>query len=99
MFCVEQAFNQASNNLQTVFGSKFGSKFSVQTLEHVSGRVGKQADAFLDDLPQLDSASEGKLLVASADGKGVPLVKKDAAKVAAFETAKSRSGNRWVQAY
>ena len=90
MFCVEQAFNQASDNLQTVFGSNF----SVQTLEHVSGRVGKQADTFLDDLPQPDPASEGKLLVASADGKGVPLVKKDAAKVAAFETAKSRPGNR-----
>ena len=60
MFCVEQAFNQASDNLQTVFGSNF----SVQTLEHVSGRVGKQADTFLDDLPQPDPASEGKLLVA-----------------------------------
>ena len=32
--------------------------------------------------------------VASADCKGVPLVKQDAAKAAAFETAKKRPGNR-----
>ncbi len=34
------------------------------------------------------------ILVASADCKGVPLIKEDTAKVAAFETAKKRPGNR-----
>jgi hypothetical protein len=34
--------------------------------------------------------------VATADCKGVPLIKKDAAHVAAFETAKKRPGNRRI---
>jgi hypothetical protein len=90
MFCVESAFNQASDNLELVFGAKF----SVDTLEQTSLRMGVQADAFLDDLPTPKKKEEATLLVASADCKGVPLIKDDAAKVAAFETAKKRPGNR-----
>ena len=90
IFCVESAFNQASDNLQTVLGGNF----SVDTLEQVNLRMGANADAFLDDLPKPDAEKEGEFLVATADCKGVPLVKKDAAKVAAFETAKKRPGNR-----
>jgi len=47
LFCVEQAFNQASRNLETVLGGRF----SVDTLEHTSQRMGVEADAFLDALP------------------------------------------------
>lgn len=90
IFCVESAFNQASDNLQTVLGDKF----SVDTLEQVNLRMGVDADVFLDDLPKPDAENEGEFLVATADCKGVPLIKKDAAKVAAFETAKKRPGNR-----
>lgn len=90
IFCVDQAFHQAADNLASVFGGEF----SVQTLEHTNQRLGKQADTFLDNLPTPQPKSEGQLLVASADGKGVPLVKTDAAKVAAFETSKKRPGNR-----
>ncbi len=90
MFCVDQAFGQASQNLSTVFGGKF----SVDTLETTNARVGQQAHQFLHDLPTPKPASEGEILVSSVDGKGVPLVKQDAAQVAAFETAKLRPGNR-----
>jgi len=90
LFCVESAFGQAGENLGVVLGGRF----SIDTLEQTSRRMGQQAEAFLDDLPQPDAASEGKLLVASTDCKGVPLVKDDAAKIAAFETAKKRPGNR-----
>jgi hypothetical protein len=90
LFCVESAFRQAASNL----GRVLGGRFSVDTLEQTSRRMGRQADEFLDALPQPDPETESELLVASADCKGVPLVKADAAKVAAFETAKKRPGNR-----
>ncbi len=84
MFCVESAFNQAADNLELVFGAKF----SVDTLEQTSQRMEVEADAFLDDLPTPQKKDEAELLVASADCKGVPLIKDDAAKVAAFENSK-----------
>jgi hypothetical protein len=90
LFCVEQAFNQASRNLETVLGGRF----SVDTLEHTSQRMGVEADNFLDALPVPAKADEAKLLVATADGKGVPLIKQDCPPVAAFEQAKKRPGNR-----
>ena len=90
LFCVEQAFNQASRNLETVLGGRF----SVDTLEHTSQRMGVEADAFLDALPVPAKADEAKLLVATADGKGVPLINQNGTPVAAFEQAKKRPGNR-----
>jgi hypothetical protein len=90
IFSVESAFDQTAANLDTVLGGKF----SVDTLEQTNQRMGVDAGEFLDDLPMPSPEKEGELLVASADCKGVPLVKKDAAKVAAFETAKKRPGNR-----
>ena len=90
MFCVDQAFKQSSTNLSTVLGGKF----SIDTLEKINQQIGEQAGEYLDDLPNPDPNTEAKFLVAQADGKGVPLIKKDIAKVAAFETAKKRPGNR-----
>jgi hypothetical protein len=90
IICVESSFHQTSDNLQTILGGNF----SVDTLEQVNLQVGKDADVFLKNLPKPDAEKEGRILVATADCKGVPLVKKDAAKVAAFETAKKRPGNR-----
>jgi hypothetical protein len=90
LFCVDQAFNQASKNLEAIWGAKF----SIDTLEQTSRRMGEQADKFLDELPTPKKRDEGPILVASADCKGVPLIKDDTAKVAAFETAKKQPGNR-----
>ncbi len=90
MFGVDQAYDQAMGNLEKIFGGKF----SVDTAERINGQLGIAAGQFLADLPKPEAASEGKLLVASADCKGVPLVKEDSEKVAAFETAKKNPGNR-----
>ncbi|MEZ6130665.1 MAG: hypothetical protein R3C59_18420 [Planctomycetaceae bacterium] len=90
MLGVDQAWEQATTNL----GQIFGGRFSVDTAERINGRMGTSAGEFLRDLPQPDPASEAKLLVASADCKGVPLVKEDSPRIAAFETAKKNPGNR-----
>jgi len=90
MFCVDQAFGQAAANL----GAVLKSRFSVDTTEKINRKLGQSAGEFLADLPAPEPDSEAKLLVASADGKGVPLIKEGATKVAAFETAKKNPGNR-----
>lgn len=63
LFCVDQAFNQASKNLESIWGAKF----SIDTLEQTSQRMGQQADKFLDELPTPKKRDEAAILVASAD--------------------------------
>jgi hypothetical protein len=89
LFCVEKAFAVASRQFETVFGQKL----SVDVLENVNRDMGGQADRFLDALSTPAAAEEGTILVVTADGKGVPLVREDAGKVPAFEE-KERPGNR-----
>jgi hypothetical protein len=88
-FCVDQAFRQASQGLATVLRQAV----SVDTLERINRRMGEQAEGFLDRLPTPPAQKEGELLVFTADGKGVPLVKADAQRVPAFDQAE-RPGNR-----
>jgi hypothetical protein len=88
-FCVDQAFGQASQGLATVLRQEV----SVDTLERINRRMGEQAEGFLDRLPTPPAKEEGELLVFTADGKGVPLVKADAQRVPAFDKAE-RPGNR-----
>lgn len=90
ILAVDSAYDQAMDNL----GRILGGAFSVDTAENINAEMGRDAGEFLDDLPDPAPDSEAKLLVASADCKGVPLVKPDAPKVAAFETAKKNPGNR-----
>jgi hypothetical protein len=90
LFCVDQAFGLAAQNMASVFGGAF----SVDTLESVNAQMGQDAERFLSDLPTPPAKEEGEVLVLSSDGKGVPLVREDAAKVPAFETANKRPGNR-----
>jgi hypothetical protein len=90
MLCVDQAYDQAMTNLSRIFEADF----SVDTAEQVNSKMGAAAAEFLDDLPMPDPSTESQLLVASLDCKGVPLVKQDAPRVAAFETPKKRAGNR-----
>jgi hypothetical protein len=56
--------------------------------------MGKQADAFLDALPMPPRGTESAIPVASADCKGVPLIKEKDNPHAAFQTARKRPGNR-----
>jgi len=88
-FCVDQAFGQASQGLATVLRQEV----SVNLLERINRRMGEQAEGFLDRLPTPPAEAEGELLVFTADGKGVPLVKADAQRVPAFDKAE-RPGNR-----
>jgi hypothetical protein len=88
-FCVDQAFGQASEGLAMVLRQEV----SVNTLEHINRRIGGQAEGFLDELPTPPAKDEGELLVFTADGKGVPLVKADAERVPAFDKLE-RPGNR-----
>ena len=88
-FCVDQAFGQASQGLATVLRQEV----SVDTLERINRRMEAQAEEFLDGLPTPPAKEEGALLVFTADGKGVPLVKADAQRVPAFDKAE-RPGNR-----
>ena len=65
----------------------------MDTLARTNRRMGQQAEEFLDRLPTPPAREEGQLLVFTADGKGVPLVKADAQRVPAFDKAE-RPGNR-----
>ena len=89
LFCIEKAFGVGSRQFETVFRQKL----SVDVLEDINRAMGAQADGFLDHLPTPPSAEEGALLVVTADGKGVPLVREDAQQVPAFDK-KERPGNR-----
>lgn len=80
LFCVEKAFGVGARQFETVFGQKL----SVDVLEEINRDMGRQAEQFLDVLPKPPAKKEGKILVASADGKGVPLVKEDAGAGAGF---------------
>jgi len=89
LFCVEKAFGVGARQFQTVFDQKL----SVDVLEDINRAMGEQAARFLDQLPTPPTSEEGAILVITADGKGVPLVKEDAQKVPAFDK-KERPGNR-----
>jgi hypothetical protein len=89
MFCVEKAFHVAARQLDTVLHQKL----SVDVLEDINRAMGKQADVYLDQLPTPSPSEAGALLVATADGKGVPLVQHNAQEVPAFDK-KERPGNR-----
>jgi hypothetical protein len=89
LFCVEKAFAVGARQFESVFGQTL----SVDVLEDINRALGTQADPFLEDLPVPPPAEEGAILVATADGKGVPLVGQDAAHVPVFEQ-QERPGNR-----
>jgi hypothetical protein len=89
LFCVEKAFAVGAKQFETVFRQRL----SVDVLEGINRTMGEQADRFLDRLPAPSAAEEGEILVATADGKGVPLVQQDAQHVPVFEE-KERPGNR-----
>jgi hypothetical protein len=89
-FCVEQAFGQAADSFHTVLGQKL----SVDTLERTNQRVGEQAGDYLDALPIPPAEEEGELLVATADGKGVPLIRDNVNAPPVHGPKPSRPGNR-----
>ncbi|MCA9066832.1 MAG: hypothetical protein KDA96_27385 [Planctomycetaceae bacterium] len=89
-FCCEQAFHVAAETFETIFNQKL----SVDTLERTSRVLGKQAAKFMDSLVDPPVEEEGELLVQTADGKGVPMVREDAQKLRACDPKPDRPGNR-----
>ena len=69
--CVDQAYSQAGENLSAFLGGKY----SVDTLESINQRMGIHAGEFMSHLPTPPKAEEGKILVATLDGKGIPMRK------------------------
>jgi hypothetical protein len=90
LFCCEQAFHGSVE----AFFQVFGQKLNVDTLEKVSRRVADRAETFVQNREAPPPAEEGELLVMTADGKGVPLVKQDAQRLRVFEEKPQRPGNR-----
>jgi hypothetical protein len=88
-FCVEQAFGQAAKAMAAVLQQDV----CVDSLEHINQQLGAQADIFLHDLPVPPATQEGELLVGTADGKGVPLLKEGQQAQSLFTTPE-RPGNR-----
>jgi hypothetical protein len=88
-FCVEQAFGQAAKALAAVLKQEV----CVESLEHINQQLGPQAAEFLHDLPVPPAEQEGALLIATADGKGVPLLKEEQQPRSLFTTPE-RPGNR-----
>lgn len=89
-FSVDQAFGMAGGQMHKVLGQRT----SVDSLERINRRLGEQAEEFFDhSLPTPPAAEEGELLVVTADGKGVPLVKADAERMPVFDK-RERPGNR-----
>lgn len=89
-FCIDQSYSQAATGVETVLKQQV----PVDSLQRINRRMGDQAAEFLDELPTPPRNEEGQLLVFTGDGKGVPLVTEDTARLAAFEDRPERPGNR-----
>jgi hypothetical protein len=65
--CVEQAFGQA----QSTVARMLNLKQSVDSLEQMNGQMAERVRDFRENRPRPDAATEGPILVTSADGKGI----------------------------
>jgi hypothetical protein len=73
--CVEQAFGQAKSTVARILGLKQ----SVDTLEHMNTAMAQGVQAFRENRPQPDPQTEGALVVAQGDGKGIVMRRSAAA--------------------
>jgi hypothetical protein len=65
--CVEQAFGQAQGTVARMLGLKQ----SVDSLEQMNVHMAERVTDFRENRPRPDPATEGPILVTSADGKGI----------------------------
>lgn len=65
--CVESAFGQVRTTLERLLGLKL----SVDGLERTNGEMAERVEAYRTDRPAPAAETEGEVIVASADGKGV----------------------------
>jgi hypothetical protein len=67
--CVKESFAEAITSLQTLLGLSL----SVRSAEEMNRRIAEHAESYRESQPPPPPAEEGKILVATADGKGVPM--------------------------
>ncbi len=79
---------------RTVASDVLRQEVCVDTLERINHRMGGQAEEYLEQLPVPPASEEGQVLVFTGDGKGVPLVRSDAARVPVCGEPPERPGNR-----
>jgi len=65
--CVEAAYGQVAKTLERIFEVTI----SVDGLERINAQMAEAVPAYRDERPKPAAATEGELVVASADGKGV----------------------------
>ena len=69
--CLKDAFRESVNSLVELLGGR--AKVSVDTAEEHSRRMDQHTESFRASQPLPPPDEEGELLVATADGKGVPM--------------------------
>jgi hypothetical protein len=67
--CVEHAFARTAQTLETILGLSL----AVDSLERMSRKMAESVEGFRSSLKQPPAKEEGEILVATADGKGVPM--------------------------
>lgn len=67
--CVEHAFGRTAETLQTILGLSL----PVDSLERMSRKMGESVEGFRASLEKPPAKEEGEILVATADGKGIPM--------------------------
>jgi hypothetical protein len=93
--CVRGSFAEASQSLQCLLGLRAG----VRTLEHMNRDLAKGATAFRDSQPAPPAATEGPVLVLTADGKGVPMRRPLEERVRGHRLGKGEKANKKQMAY
>lgn len=67
--CVEHAFARTAQTLETILGLSL----AVDSLERMSRKMAESVEGFRTSLGKPPAKEEGEILVATADGKGVPM--------------------------
>ena len=89
ILCGDQSFHATAQTLEAIFGKPI----SAHSLERINRQCGPQAESFLFELPIPKPEEEGKILVVSGDGKGIPMIREAVDPVPAFEK-REHPGNR-----
>ena len=91
LFCVEKAFGVGSSSVRRSCSDRNCRWMFWKTS---IAAWASRPNVSWQTLPKPPAKEEGELLVLTGDGKGVPLVKKDAQQVPVFEEKNLRPGNR-----
>ena len=72
-FCVGSSYDQSRRTIERILRLDQ----SILSLEQMSGQMASSVKGFWEEDPVPESQTEGSILVLTADGKGVPMRKKD----------------------